>query len=233
MWHRAPLIGSMPVPSYPSKDIKSHAHSPRRRTGVRPAADNVFAMRNAVSNHMQNSFGHFSPYLNGHTSSYNGFFDDFDRSKPTLNWTENIESNVDNAHHQFSTGVAKPRCQRQTNTDTSMPDYECSNPEGSVSMSTGDDFTTASFQIDEINLGSHHAPNNTPISVQQNSWEFGTNPIVNIHISYTNHNIRPAISGILRRHCDTCGFSQFIDRFASEPVIWTSKTDSSAASPSC
>ncbi|KAF4509293.1 hypothetical protein G6O67_005562 [Ophiocordyceps sinensis] len=145
MWRRAPWASSMPVPSYPSDDPDSHAHSPRRR----------------ISGMQGNISGYYMPA------------DTFGDVNPYYEWLSAIETGFNGANRAENQANPPRRITRRMSTDISMPDYTASLESGDQLAPPGDrPFLNASLRQDEDDASGHlKVPANTPTTSGQGSHE--------------------------------------------------------------
>lgn len=178
MWRRAPWASSMPVPSYPSDDPDSHAHSPRRR----------------ISGMQGNISGYYMPGIQGvmgRPSTSSGMrcvthpvsgtllptktvaADTFGDVNPYYEWLSAIETGVNGANRAENQANPPRRITRRMSTDISMPDYTASLESGDQLAPPGDrPFLNASLRQDEDDASGHlKVPANTPTTSGQGSHE--------------------------------------------------------------
>ncbi|KAH6995844.1 hypothetical protein BKA56DRAFT_666130 [Ilyonectria sp. MPI-CAGE-AT-0026] len=166
MWGRAPFTASMPVPTYPSDDAKSHAHSPRRRPpGLEglPAA-NAMPMIQGIMSEISANCGSRNPgppaypLEEPHSLGGPSLFED---SNTYFEWLASVNMGMNDIAPPFIPTASKSRRSRKTSTDISMPDYTSTHG-GQTSTSGDAPFTVASFQPeDDVNSGPK-VPSNTP-----------------------------------------------------------------------
>ncbi|KAK7421238.1 hypothetical protein QQX98_002370 [Neonectria punicea] len=178
MWRRAPYTASMPVPTYPAEDAKSHAHSPRRRNqGLQgDLADHTMPMiQGVIPNVSANSARKYQD-LSGNTvvDAPPGFEGPglFEDSSSYFDWLGSMNMGLDDVSAQLLSTNSKARRSRKTATDISMPDYPSSGHGGQTSISGDASFTMSSFQPeDDINPGHLKVPSNTPTTGGQSVYE--------------------------------------------------------------
>lgn len=183
MWRRAPLTASMPVPTYPSDDSDSHAHSPRRRTG-----------------HLAKASGHGMPNIQSiitNEASYSGKNKDqfpqnacgsFELPGPTYidHWGFPIDDVEWTGHGVASAGAesqpgskqntADIRKNRKSSTDTSMPDYiSMSNLSARTSNRSDGQFPVGHYSNDgDLRVRYVRVPANTPTAKDSTNCSDGT-----------------------------------------------------------
>lgn len=178
MWRRAPYTASMPVPTYPADDAKSHAHSPRRRNhGLQGGlTEHTMPMIQGVMTDVSANSARKYPDLSGNTVvdvppgfEGPGLFED---SSTYFDWLGNMNVGVSEVSSRFPATTSKTRRSRKTNTDTSMPDYASSGHGGQMSLSGDAPFTMSSFQPeDDINPGHLKVPSNTSTTIGQSVYD--------------------------------------------------------------
>ncbi|KAF7542266.1 hypothetical protein G7Z17_g11726 [Cylindrodendrum hubeiense] len=167
MWRRTPFTASMPVPTYPSDDAKSHAHSPRRRPpglqGV--AAGNTAPMIQGIMSEIsancepRNQALSSCPVEEPAGFGGPGLFED---SNTYFEWLGSMNTGMHDVSPSFTATASKSR-RSKTSTDISMPDYTSSTHGGQMSISGDGPFAMASFQPeDDVNTGHMKVPSNTP-----------------------------------------------------------------------
>lgn len=170
MWRRAPFTASMPVPTYASDDVESHAHSPRRRATLGPGETPgcpIPTFQGMTSAQSPAKKGLQNPHLTerGNAAHLNDAnCDVFHNSRAYFDWLGNtgIGTN-DTTHMSFEEDNTNSKLQgiRKTSTDISMPDYmtlsysdrnPCPDPQ----------FVPSHLQDEESNTGHTKVPENTP-----------------------------------------------------------------------
>ncbi|KAI5463621.1 hypothetical protein BGZ63DRAFT_402910 [Mariannaea sp. PMI_226] len=171
MWRRAPYTSSMPVPTYPSEDSKSHAHSPRRRDQVLPgetSTDNKHAVQGMMTNRSGNVSFKQDRSFNASGTIPNlppGFeqIDPLENPCDYLQWLGSADASVIESSQPLLGPYSNTRKLRKTSTDISMPDYAPSAYERPIPISGDSLLTQPSLQvIDGGNTGYVKAPTNTP-----------------------------------------------------------------------
>lgn len=165
MWRRTPFTTSMPVPTCPSDDAESHAHSPRRRTGIQAGSSghpmpvmprqmfNAFADNTRQS--AQSSF-------NAHTLGNDGP-DPFGDANAYFEWLGGTGIGMNDMSRPG--GVSnRARTHGKSSTDTSMPDYTPS--------SSGHPFASLGCRPEEDSFMSFlKVPANTPTTGGQGAYK--------------------------------------------------------------
>ncbi|CAM1511990.1 Fc.00g095030.m01.CDS01 [Cosmosporella sp. VM-42] len=178
MWRRAPFTTSMPVPAYPSDDVESHAHSPRRRTsGIQdssagypgPAIQGIMSNTSTGSGTKrpkqtsQPNMGGASVYSNP---------DPFGDSNAYFDWLDNMGTGVDDIDMTGQASTSALRKARKTDTDISMPDYVSSTQNGQMAFPLDGQFPLTNFQPEEESyIGHMKVPTNTPTTRSQRLCE--------------------------------------------------------------
>lgn len=183
MWRRAPFTASMPVPAYPSEDVESHAHSPRRRPkGV--AADSSGYSGPIIQGIMATaSSGNGSKHsiqtgVNPSQLNYNippGYeADPFGCSNTYTDWIGNTGVHMNDVHMTGQSSNMDLRKTRKMSTDVSMPDYSSSSQSGHMQFSGDETLCLPAFTAEEDHyFGSLKVPTNTPTANPQRICEPG------------------------------------------------------------
>jgi hypothetical protein len=130
MWLETPLSASMPVPTYPRKCVEGHTHSPRwqRKRYKSASFHNLPSTESFTVDYEQRDHHQQVPDQDGNTDL------------PRYTYRENSAPGLSGSNRVWtmaSVGVdgRGVRLQRQSSTDTSMPDY-LSTSSSDVSKST-------------------------------------------------------------------------------------------------
>ncbi|PHH93069.1 hypothetical protein CDD83_1354 [Cordyceps sp. RAO-2017] len=177
MWRRVPHASSMPVPSYPSEDADSHAHSPRRQVNmVQANASNYStlssqgAMPQPVAAIAARRATHpaCSTLPNGRVVS----LDSFDDANAYFEWISGFgTAAVDANRVEGQAGHAQREVQR-SGTDVSMPDYTPTESAEQLAASTERRTTDGGLRVEEDDCSGHlKVPTNTPTACGQGVQE--------------------------------------------------------------
>lgn len=170
MWRRAPFTSTMSVPSYPSDDADSHAHSPRRRSSGLQHMASAYpmpAIQGAMGNPATNSNARRAthPSCGILSSLNNNQSDPFGDVNAYFEWLSSMGMGMADANTrdeaQQNPGLS--RSARRTSTDISMPDYVSLNSGGQAAVPPEQSVSLSSFRQDEDSqCGSLKVPTNTP-----------------------------------------------------------------------
>lgn len=222
MWRRAPFTASMPVPAFPSEDVDSHAHSPRRRP--RCAADPPGypgpVMQGTVANASSGSDSRLSQTIGFNnpqpictvSSGYEA--DPFGCSAAT-NWLGNMGVNMNDVH-LTGRGHLDLRKERKTSTDISMPDYSSSSQSAHMSFSGDETLCLPPFLAEEdAYFGSMKVPTNTPITHSQRGYESAGKGLSCLDYDMLL-TIRRPVSHLEPQQRNPSRSGYFIDKFAAQ-----------------
>lgn len=173
MWRRAPFALSMPVPSYPSDDPDSHAHSPRRRadavqghvlgfpiSGV-PKPPASFGMRRVT----HPTFG-LIPDGKGVP------VDSFGDVSAYFEWLSTMGMGSGDATWINTQGTPHPRVTRKSSTDISMPDYTPFDSDNQLAATAERPIFVSGVRQEEDDASGHMTvPTNTPTASGQADHE--------------------------------------------------------------
>ena len=172
MWRRAPFTASMPVPSLPSEDVDSHAHSPRRRTGglssSGPSAYHMTMMQGAMNNTTGRDARHHSQPAGGLLSvGNNNSPDPFSDSNAYFEWLGGMGMGIglgESAGISGQSAGSQQRPRRKTSTDVSMPDYSSSSSHNTqMPVITEQQFVVSNARHeDDSVIAPWKVPTNTP-----------------------------------------------------------------------
>lgn len=114
----------MPVPSYPSDDSDSHAHSPRRRASALQSSSSGYS-QSALPNPSTNAGRRRATQPASGTLSYanNASSDPFGEASAYFEWLSGIGMGVADMNRGEGHAKVHRRLARRTSTDISMPDY--------------------------------------------------------------------------------------------------------------
>ncbi|KAM0425539.1 hypothetical protein ACHAPT_009331 [Fusarium lateritium] len=173
MWQRSPYATSMPVPSFPSNNVKSHAHSPRRRANGQHGALTGSAMpmvqgvmSNVTTNYVEEpaQASYIVPLPN--TDEIPGCSDivgSFDDTNSSFDWPDNFGFGLDSIPQQFAPAVSKSGHNWEHFGEISMPKRTGSARDSSGTISDDMQFTPLAFSMDEeVSNLQPKAPANTP-----------------------------------------------------------------------
>ncbi|POR34960.1 Uncharacterized protein TPAR_04843 [Tolypocladium paradoxum] len=155
MWHRAPFVSSMPVPSRPSDDADSHAHSPRRRTGALQSSSSGYsqsALPNPSTSTGTRRVTH--PVCNTLAYANNASSDHFGDAHSYFEWLSGIGMGVTDMNRGEGQVKVHRRLARRTSTDISMPDY--------VEIAEQPLYMPGLRQDDDGHFSNMKVPTNTP-----------------------------------------------------------------------
>ncbi|KAM4054298.1 NADH dehydrogenase (ubiquinone)-like protein [Hirsutella rhossiliensis] len=177
MWRRAPFASSMPVPSYPSDDPDSHAHSPRRLTDAVqgnasgypiPGIQGVMGKPSTSSGMRRVTHPAFGTL----SQAKSIVADPFGDANSYFEWLSGIGMGVNDANRVENQGNPQQRMMRRASTDISMPDY--------TPLESGDQlapsadrapFMPSMRQEEDDTSGHMRVPTNTPTTSGQASHE--------------------------------------------------------------
>ncbi|KND90082.1 hypothetical protein TOPH_05293 [Tolypocladium ophioglossoides CBS 100239] len=164
MWHRAPFVSSMPVPSYPSDDADSHAHSPRRRTGVLQSSSSGYS-QGALPNPSTNAGTRRATHPVCSTLAYANTASSgpFGEANNYFEWLSGIGMGVADVNRGEGQVKVHRRLARRTSTDISMPDY--------VEIAEQPLYMPGLRQDDDGHSSSLKVPTNTPTTSGYGSCE--------------------------------------------------------------
>lgn len=161
----------MPVPSLPSEDVDSHAHSPRRRTGglssSGPSAYHMTMMQGAMNNTTGRDARHHSQPAGGLLSVGNNTADPFSDSNAYFEWLGGMGMGIglgESAGISGQSAGSQQRPRRKTSTDVSMPDYSSSSSHNTqMPVITEQQFVVSNArQEDDSVITPWKVPTNTP-----------------------------------------------------------------------
>ncbi|KAM5368504.1 hypothetical protein ACJZ2D_009481 [Fusarium nematophilum] len=178
MWRQAPCTTSMSVPSFPSNNAKSHAHSPRRRSsglqGISPGRTMATTSSVAPSLSNRSAEGYVQPSCifplpnTDEIPDCNVLVDKFADSDAYFEWLDNTGLGMDDQHQPTATLSIPSRDETGTLDPSSLT--------SGLPMPISDDtqFTSFAFAKNEEAYSGHlKAPTNTPNPVDQSCYESG------------------------------------------------------------
>jgi hypothetical protein len=184
MWLETPLTAIMPVPTYPGKCLEGHTHSPRHQKKRYKSASfhNSPSTEKFTVDYEQRGHRQQIPYQHGNIRLSNYTYSE--SAAPTPSGSNQVW-----AMDSVGVDARGVRFQRQSSTDTSMPDYVSS------SSSNGNNLTcyhqSSGSQDERENLGLLHAEEITSTSPKKPAIHVSTQGKV------TSHHLKP--SHICRR----------------------------------
>ncbi|OAQ87697.1 NADH dehydrogenase (ubiquinone)-like protein [Purpureocillium lilacinum] len=167
LWQRVPFTSSMPVPSYPSGDADSHAHSPRRRIGLPRGGVPAPSRRATVPQPLARVGAQNATSFPSLVERTDGdLVDPLSNKNAYFEW---LVANGQGVPPWDSEGAAQRQNNRRVSTDISMPDYT----PRSVGDQSGQSVVPANFAAAREEDGSGHlrVPTNTPTTSGLGSFE--------------------------------------------------------------
>lgn len=177
MWRRAPFASSMPVPSYPSEDPDSHAHSPRRRTDAMPGNASGYPVPSlhGVMGKPLTSSGIrrvTHPAFGAASRAKVVATDPFGDANLYFEWLNGIGMGVNDAGRADNQGNPPQRMARRMSTDISMPDFTpLDSGDQLAPPAEGDSFIPCQRQEEDDASGHLRVPTNTPTASGRASHE--------------------------------------------------------------